>query len=353
MSLWNWIYQFIGRAEAAGDTLRADLFRPFQDALELFETDPDQAFGLLAEGRQAAQQLREAWWILFYEHWQMQVLLFYKPDLKAALDMSVRCAVETRKETYAQFPQRVCLHEDLINAYMGSDPAGYADQIVQALDYIQAEVTPDVDCRFCLQGMRVEFALLMRRLDEAERETAIYTAMTQRTGHYLTAAHTSQCSLSYLRQQWDSLLGWAQAGEALARRHDKPQWLLEFLAWQAFALQKTGQSEAAQRIFRSIMLQEKRLGAVPTESYFTALSTYHEISGEYSEAMEVRRRQLATLVGKGKTQTEVECRLHILRLLQQMGLPLGEEMTAARDIAAQLVDPSRYLAEFDQLSRGV
>jgi hypothetical protein len=314
--------------------------------------------GLLAEGRALAEQLREPWWVLFFDHWRLQALLHFKYDYRDVMDLAVQATLEARKPQYAQLPQRVCLHEDLIYAYVGTDPEGHADRISQALDYMQQHIGPDLDCRYCVQGCCAQFALQRGRLDEAQVASLKMLAMTDEersratADHYALDAYADLCAVAFERGDWGALREWATAGEETARRRDKQLELAKFLAWRALLERRAGNEDTARRLFRAATSRAARLKAVPGESYYDALCAYHEQGGESGAALTVRDQELKTLAGKGRLTHETRCRLKRCRLLAQMGLPLEDDLRAAREAAAKLRHPEQYFEEIDRLGRG-
>ena len=102
--------------------------------------DPDQAYRLFHEGQQLAQNLHEPWLVLFFEEWCGTALLHFKRDYRNVLDLVVRSALEARKPQYAQYPGRLGVFDNLIAAYLGIDPAGYAEPVRQAMDYLDGEL---------------------------------------------------------------------------------------------------------------------------------------------------------------------------------------------------------------------
>ena len=239
MSVWDWIIAFNNEAEAKGDRDRLRLMQIHENASRFAKTDPDVMLGLLAEGKALAQQLDEPWWVLFFDHWRLQALLHFKYDYREVMDLAVQATLEVRKPQYAELPQRVCLHEDLIYAYVGTDPEGHAERIGQALDYMGRQVGPDLDCRFCVQGCRAQFALQRGRLDEAQAAALQMLAMTDAepsrstADHYALDAYADLCAVAFERGDWEALAEWAAAGEETARRRDKQLELAKFLAWRA------------------------------------------------------------------------------------------------------------------------
>lgn len=352
MDIWDWLYDFTGRAKQAGDEARARLLNPFFKAQSLFDTNPDEAHAFLEQGRQMALSLDENWWALFYAHWELQVLLFHKRDYIAALDLAVRSAVEVRKPAYTQLPQRVCLHEDLIYAYVGTDPAGNAEAIESALKYMDDQITPGVSCQFCLQGLRVEYTLAMNRLDEAKRETDRYLAMEDSGAHYTSDALLCACKVCYAQQDWKGLLSAAQEGEKLSRRLRKYSWVAEFLGWQAVANRQHGDEVEASRLYLTATVQAARLGATLAEGYYAALAAYHEVGEQWALAFEIRGRELEGILNNGQLWRECQCRIQRCRLLALMGSPLDGELSAARESARRLKNPVSVLAVLDQIARG-
>src|SRR5690242_11890427 len=103
MSLWGWFMD--GRWEAIrnGDQERLAMIGAFDEASPLFRTNPEQSLALMEQGHAIARRLNEGWWMRFYEHWRLQVLLHYKCDYDAALELAIKAAVEARKPGYERF----------------------------------------------------------------------------------------------------------------------------------------------------------------------------------------------------------------------------------------------------------
>src|SRR5262245_51974386 len=155
----DWFDEFEYHALKTGDTERARLGRLHRESYRHRETDPDLALALVAEGRRLAEALREPWWVLYYDQQRVHALLHFKQDFRDVLDLAVRNTLEVRKTGFANFPRRQLIHIDLISAYLGIDPEGYADGVTQAMDYLEKESEPLSDERYLLLGSRRQFAL--------------------------------------------------------------------------------------------------------------------------------------------------------------------------------------------------
>ena len=329
------------------DDPRAEIFKLINQAQMQFESAPDQAVALLERGRDLARQLGDTHRALYCEHWRLQVLLFYKRDYGAALESAVRAAVEARAPAYTNLTERICLHEDMIYAYVGVDPVGYAAAIERALDYMEAEITPGLQCSECLQELKAEFRLELGDLDRALEEGLRHLAIGRNNSFRQAVAYKQLCYIAFQRADWEALAGWARAGEQAARGEN--HYLIEFLAWQALIARRDGDEAAARRYYRHATSLAGRMGATPARAYFDALCAYHEAAGDMERALRIRERQVATPQERGQTTGACRCLLAHARLLARTGQPHKAEVTAARELAQRLADPAPLLAQIAEL----
>jgi hypothetical protein len=359
MSVWDWIMEFTAAAQNRGDQQRLRLLPIFENASQFATKDPDVMLGLLAEGRALSDQLNEPWWVLFFDHWRLQALLHFTYDYRQVLDLAVRATLEARQPKYVLMPQRLCLHEDLIFAYVGTDPAGHAERIEQALDYMQLEVGPDLECRYCVHNCCSEFALQRGRLDEAEAACIRLLALTDAepdrstAQHHAVDAYSDLCAVAFARGDWDALRGWATLGEETARRRRNKQLeLAEFLAWRAFLERRWGHENLARRLCQAAISRLSHIKALPNENYHDALCAYHEQGHDLENALRARDEELRSIAGKGRFLHETRCRVKRCRLLALLGRLQDADLVAARAVAGQLRFPEAYIAELDRLASG-
>jgi hypothetical protein len=352
VSIWRWVQEFRQEASDRGDEERLRMSLLLSQASPFFERDPDQALHILEEGRHLAQTLNEPRWVLFFTHWKLQVLFYYKRDYRAVLDTAVQATVTVSAPAFADFPQRLCLQEDLITACLKIDPLGHEDQIEQALAYMQREVTPDMECRHCVLSCRSEFDLACGRPGPAQETAARAVALAEeyRDEHQLSNAYMNLCGAAFAAGDFDNLGGWAEAGEEAARRGVRKSNLVLFLMWQAVARLRQGDKEAGRRLARTAVAQRLRLASQPDEGYYDALCAYHVLEGEVEKALKARERQLEAIADTG--QLDQECRAHIerCRLLTLLGRRTDADLDAARTAARKLQKPEKYLAAIEQVA---
>lgn len=346
MDIHAWIDEFAGRAVEARDRERYQLVALTGEALPLVGTDPDRALALLEQGKALAERLGEPWFVRFYEHWMIQALLFHKRDPETALPLAEAAVAATGGAQFADFPQRVCLREDLIFSYLSRDPLGYAAQIEEAVEYMRTEIPPDCPCLHCFQEIRTAYPLAAGRWDEAEQAAleAVKLAWPASDYHHVLIAFASLCQVAYQRGDWPKLAHWSEMGKTFDGRGVGVPYVHELLMWQAAATRRGGDSQAAREQYRQARGRTRGLASTPTAGFFDALFAYHETDLDPRLALAVCGLELGGLIGRGEVMRECRVRLRRLRLLARRGRPAADEEAAVCALAATLVDPQPVLA---------
>ena len=259
MSAWDWFHEFERNALQKNDRERLRLCQSYHQGYQLREKDPDQAFALFSEARHLAQQLGESWMVLFYDEWRMTALLHFKRDYRNVLDLAVQAALEVRKPQYATYSGRFGIFDNLIAAYLGIDPGGYADAVLQAMDYLDKELPQEPEShRYLLCARRRIFCLEQDRYDEALdwalKELALADSDRDRSRgpsifRYLSTALCVEIAAA--RGEWDNLEEWSAAGDTVTRRVGHQVELSELIAWRAVVARRRGEEEKAMRLARS------------------------------------------------------------------------------------------------------
>ncbi len=354
-SVWDWIIAYRRDAAARGDVQRLRLPQLRSAALTYSETDPDRALALLAEGRQLAQVLGEARWLLVFDHWRLQVLLHDKKDFTSSGDLAVRAALEARRPQFADLPQRDCLQEDLISWYLGVDPRGHETLIEQALAFMEGDVAADQECRHCLANCRTRLELARGRGEQARSAGLRALELAEECGedHYCVNAYLTLCAQAFLVGDNTALAEWAQAGEEVARGMDSRKLALaELLLWRALAARRCGDEEQASRLFRSANARLGRLKAIPGSGWFDAWCAYQEQGGQLVKALEGRDKELRAQEQSGRHAYEAHIRLERCKLLARLGRLTDEECQATAAAADRLRDPTPYRTELQRLASG-
>jgi hypothetical protein len=309
---------------------------------------------VLEEGRHLALKLREPWWVAFFEHWQLETLIYYLDDYREVIERGVRLTLEVRKPAYEGYPLRFGIWCNLIAAYLCVDARGYAQPIREALEYLQTIAPPEGGDGYLLQARRHWFAYELGDYAEAERLAREELAMCARDADRYLATHhevdtyKALCWIAFRREDWPALASSAESGEALARELDYRYELALFLLWRAACAQRDGDARAAKRLCRLGLGTMSRLGQPPGESYYDALACYHELVGDVESAWQTREEELGSTRNKGQFAYEAMVRLKRVRLLAKIGRPYDTELARARDAATRLRAPGWYLQELER-----
>lgn len=354
----DWFDEYEFHALKSGDAERARLGRLHRESYRFRETDPKQALALIAEGRRLAETLREPWWVLYYDQQRVHALLHFEQDFRDVLDLAVKNTLEVRKVGYANFPRRQIIHIDLISAYSGIDPEGYEDGVVQAMDYLEKESDPISDERYLLLGSKRQFALDLDRVDEAMELGRASLALAAedpeetRARHFLVFTFSGLCEIAFRQHDDEALLAAAMAGEEMARKVGHQVELSGFHLWQALVARRAGREDVAVPLCRQAVTRLNRLEMPADSSYRDAECAFHLAAGDVDFAVGVRDSEYVQIEGRGRLRYETAVQVKRCELLAQLGTLTSFDLDVARECAAKLKKPQRWLDRLAQLSPG-
>jgi hypothetical protein len=357
-SIWDWFDEFELEARRSGDAERMRLGELHREAYRFRESDPDRALLLYGEGRRLAAALREPWWVLYYNQQNVHALLHFKQDYRQVLDQAIANVLEVRKSSYASFPRRLLIHGDLVSAYLGIDPAGHADAIRQALDYLDRETPADGDERYLVLGSQRQFAIDLAAFDEAERfsrrslELAAADNERRRAEHFLVFAYSAMAEIAWKRGDPDDLEEAVVFGEEVARRVGHQVELSGFQMWRALLLRRAGREERACALYRQASQRLARLGMPADAAYRDAECDFHVQGGRLDLALAVRDAELAGLRDRGRVFLESAAHVKRCGLLLQLGRLTASDLEAARQSARRLRESGAVLEALARIERG-
>lgn len=353
----DWFREFEQRARGDGDERRLRLVEILYEADQHRETRPDLMLSLIDEGRSLARRLKEPWWALFYDDRRAGALMKYKGDVRAGLELAVRNALELRKPLYEQFPWRFRVHDHLVVGYLNTDPAGYADEILQALDWLAKDVPVDGSPKYLILARRRWLVSELGQLDEAEalaRQSLAIAAgdPDQRTGRsHSVFCYSHLCEIAWQRRDWRTLEELSRLAEELNREVGHLLEQAEFSMWQALLARRAKREDKARRHFNQATRRVAQLGMPPDHIYFDATCAYHEQCSEVELALAARDRELATLADTGRWACETRCRTQRCALLARLSRPIQRELADARAVAVKLRRPEPALAQLANIEQ--
>ena len=349
-SIWQWIrdHQYNGTPE------QQEITKVFFAAMETYNLDNERAKSQLAECRGLAERYNEPWWAMLAEHWHLQILLHNTREIDKATEIAVRCAVETRKEKYRAFPQRVCLHEDLVYAYKHKDPIGYETEIRDAIVYMENEVAEGAECRHCIRSLKCSLEGDLghyREAFELATESAGF-ADSEQSDHHLSASLLQMCDIlqqgvpELTEEKYREILSWAIDADNMVQHGErygnpKPEKRARATMWQAFAHQGLNQRDEAKRRYQTAVSLAAQTDTLPGNGFIRAAVAYHEMLGEPDKALTVAEKYLERIIGKGETWKEASWLWEWCRLRSITGQLEKQDLDRAINMTQQLKDPAR------------
>jgi hypothetical protein len=356
MTVWDWIREYRAEAFRSGDAQRQRLTEFHPRAYECRETDPDRALALYEEGRCLAQRLHEPSWALFFDHWRLTMLIWFKRDHgPAVLDLAVRNTLESRKSIHDPLNLRVTVQRTLLCVYQMTDVLGHAKAIREGLDALEQAITLNGEEKYLIQSNRISFAYVtedyaaahaacQQTLRWVDDDVTLYDAV-----HHSVYAYRMLCLIAWKQEDWESLETWAAVGAEVVSRSGHRMEGVEFQLWQALLARRAREEERALRLCRQAVARAGRLGVPPSGVYFEALCAFHAQAGELNKVLKLRRRELEILTRLAHRDEEVRCRIKLCRVLAAMGRSLAREAEAARAAAGRLRAPQKYLDDLAQI----
>jgi hypothetical protein len=255
----------------------------------------------------------------------------------------VRATLEVRQSHSDAFPQRICLHEDLINVYQGLDPLGYAPLIENALEYMEKEISPGMSCESCLRSLRADFYRSTEYPQAAETawEHLSKSGVENRVESYgnacLELCHTLAIVEGFEARGHLAELS-AEGYEVLSKAKITYS-LHEALMWQALAARWNGDSNAPRALKRALNSRAK-YGAAARPGYYHAAVFYYEADQNDKKAVQMLDEELQEIEGHSEFWREATRRLKKCELLRSMGLPFESELEKIREVTKNLKDPT-------------
>jgi hypothetical protein len=327
--------------------------KDFDRALYSRHTNPEVAVQEMSKARDAGKQAGDDKFVLFANHWILQTLIGTIRTYNGTLQLAIETAVEARKPHYQDMQEHICVYQDLILSYMGIDPLGNATQIEDAINYMSAEITSNIQCRACLQGLRCEFEIVSGRLERAENACEQYFSVAGTLGwgktHHEAFAYMYLCEIAFIRQDWQQLQAYALKGQSKAISRETVAEKILFTAYQALAARKMGNDIHAWHFYYQATTAANDTDVTMHHQYYVVLCEYHEMAGSFEEVLKLVEYELSFLVKRGQYYTEALSRIHQCKLLKKLERPFKQERQAAEAVCMKLKNPQLLLGELAQI----
>jgi hypothetical protein len=348
---WQWIWEWTMQAQEDGDFEKLRLPAFLEQAESYSSEEPDARLALYERGRELAAQMQEPWWVVLFEYWKCETLLYYKHDPEAALQLAARLVVETRKPQYAALPERVGLSLNFIAAYSKIDPIGYQKPIWDAIEAGQ-------DDWAIYEGYhQVYWQLRTRFLTAIDNPEALDAAWDHYQVSWQFHANTGDSSAHYVIYALADLLPalWlfdresarlqtaemAELGRELSPLSDNDRLVAVFTMWSALGARFEGDEEEAARFYRRAFEKQANLSVPRNAIYFAALA-FHEAGGEWDRMLAVCEEAIEVAIAHKLRFETATLRWRKCEILKRMGRGWDEEATRLRVTVASLPSKAHW-----------
>ena len=339
--LWSWIDQLSNKAWVEGDDISYEMVRCLYRSFNANQHSAEEALQHIRHGRELATRVDNRWFIQLMNHWELQIRFRYIGDFTDTLALAIKSTVAVRHPEFIDFPQRICLYEDLIVAYTETDPVGYQEDIQKALDYMEDAVTPYSECHLCLNNLKRDFKRIDGSAEDVKQMALADLQDAQKSPYHLNYIYYDLAEVAYQQKDWDNLLTWATTALEVVSR--APRFEPTAIIWLALYAQEIGDMDKRNTLLAQAMNKVERYGSFLGRTYYTALTAYHEHGQRWQSALEVQVSYFDRIKDTAQSFQECHALLNIIRLKRQLNLDVSDEIDTLKQTASQLKSPDYFL----------
>jgi tetratricopeptide (TPR) repeat protein len=352
VDLWNWFHDFGYDAYLKNDAARLRLHGFFVPAYECRFTEPERSLALFTEGAALARQMRYHCWELFYELWVAEAYIFYIQDYRLALEQSIKAMTLAHQPQYSTCPCVGRVFRAFLDIHSFLDLDGNREQILAMIAYMEQNVALDDDTVVLIQRRRAGLCFEDEDWENARIEIMKFLDMIRGNLYREATVYAFLYWIAYRQKDYTQAYAHICESERCARLAGDDRTIGFALLAQALHLARGGDTDTAARLFAQGMDHYDRIAIKPRSAFYSVVSAYYEAVGQPERALEYLNKALAEEISIGSPPGIAECHLNRCRLKGRMGLPLDDELAAARAAAAALKKPAKLLAKLDRVAAG-
>lgn len=339
----EWLCDFESRARCAGDEQRLELVERFRDFAGDIENP--RSVDQIDECFRTATELNEPWLQLLFAHLK-SLTRQHINDFRLGVDEAIQ-AVSLLVHT-PDYRLGACAYHDLVAMYQAVDGPGYSEKVRPLLKYMDEAISEDDHCNNCLKSCWTTYYLDEGDVAAAERTSLERLAENQHDDDDPTQAdrrrlscYLALCEIAWLNRDRTALAKWTESSECLLDSA-RPVARSEALLWIATSLRQTGRSVRAGELFRKSTAGQDLGDERHYSRYYLALSAFHEAAEDFAGALNVRRRQMDFIHGRGMPGVECACQLEICLLKNRLGTLTNEDTRRFNKLVNLVVKPNVY-----------
>lgn len=335
------------------DAEEMQFVRLLEDGYDCQENDPERGFELFTEARDRACQLNEPWWILFFEAWRLTSLTSHVMDFSRALPLAKEIVTRIALAEFRNHEWWPSILNNVLYAYISTDPHGYKDQIETGFAYLDGEISDQpVDDRFVFNSRKTTYFINTERWEDAyahATESLKLTICEDATPWHRAWILFDLCRISDRLCRINDLRKYSIRLTLISRDH--PQLRRAHASgycWQAVVEQADGNKQTAEELLScgtKLLAQLFRNETTCAEP----LSRYYERQGNIEKALSIRSTELCVVEQHGMLHRCCQIQIERCRLLKLIGKLTPSEIAAARYYVSRLFRPEVFSQELRRI----
>ncbi|MEL6310031.1 MAG: hypothetical protein AAFR81_08615 [Chloroflexota bacterium] len=351
--LWGWFNRFAAQAIISGDPLRQQMTLLYDKGWESLRAEKhDNALDYFETALQIARQLQLPCWVLFFDYWCAETLIFYKNTYQAGLDRAVRMIAGAHKDDYVDCPVRGRAYYTLMYIYYAMDVIGYEDKIREMITFMEREIPLDDDTFQRMQYTQAALAQATEDYTTAEHIIQQYLNMTIGNAHRQSGGFNMMRLIAYARGDIAQAYEYALQSETHARYARLQNSVAIAILFRASHALRLGKEDEAHTLHQRGMTHFERYHLRPLPAYYDAICEYHELAGNLPKARFLRQEQRRAMETIGSPHYIAHAHLAYARLLGRLGEDTSDALQTTRQKADALLKPAHFLGKVDAVEGG-
>lgn len=350
---WQWFRDFQWQAIRDGNQRNLRLPAIYQQGWEYLESAQyDESIRVFKEGLDIAKEMNLPMWEFFFESWicEVNVLAF---NYKEALDWTTRLVAKSVKPEHQEHPVRGVVYFSLAWVYFYVDAIGYEEQILQALDALEAGEMPlDEETHQRSISLRAEIAFEKDNLAQALSINDRYMNMVDGNAYRESSAYNLLRAIAYAEGDLSLALTNTLLRGSTAREANLLNTAVNSVLWEGLLLQHQGEEAKASATIQRGISEYEALNLPKQSAYYHILAEYQTAKGDYTQALSLREQQLELAKNNGSLSSEFYCHLDRCYLLNRIGQSAIEEIAFAENTANRSKKPDFLLQKLVSAKNG-
>ena len=349
---WQWFRDFQWQAIRDGNRHHLRLPEIYRSGWHYLETAQyDEAIPVFKEGIALSKEMQMPAWEFFFESWvcEVNVLAF---NYQEALDWTTRLVAKSVRPEYQEHPCRPVVYFTLAWVYFYLDATGYEDDIIQALDTLESGMPLDEETHHRSIFLRADIAFEKEDFATARTFNDRYLNLVEGNSYREASGYNLLRAMAYIEGDLASALSNTRLRGKTAREAKLLNSAVNSILWEGVILHYQGEEAKASAMIQRGISEYEALNLSRKSDYYHILAEYHTATGDYTQAMNLRDKQLKLAKQSGSLTSEFYCHLDRCYLLNRTGQSIIAELTSAENTARRSKKPDFFLQKLSPVRDG-